>query len=613
VLKKIQKISTELGKMGRASLTLQSIGEFFNARLSKRIAYWVFLSIVLIEAVILVPSVMRRERELLGYLRSLSTTQALGRLDAAMLASLEDMALIEYLQDIQINGVILGGAIYDRDGSRVGSFGEPPQLTLAKSQQGWRPDRYYRRQGRYDAPWDMPPLRDRYTVIVRHDASWVQREFYAFIGRILGLVVIISLFVTGATLVVLRRLVIQPIMLLRQDLLTAGRAIGDDCDPESFSFASLALARADELGDVITAFEEMFGQITAAVAVRKQSETRFRTLVEQAVDAFFVVDASGRIIDVNQNACDSLGYGRDELLLRSVTDIQRPITQAELEALWQQLEPGQSQTLAGRHYRKDGSSFPVEVRLGGLEASGQRYVLALARDISDRQAALAAQARLAEIGELAAMIVHEVRNPLATVVLGLNSFRDLTLPNRAQRRLALALEESERLQKLLKEILLYSREPALVLEPVSLAELLEDVVVGLGESLAKDTAAIAVLDEAPGATVQGDRDKLKQVLINLLTNAQEAAPAGGQVTCGLQVTGDRLTLSVHNAGEPIPPELLPRLTQPFFTTKASGNGLGLAITKRIVEAHGGELSIRSTTAGTEVMVKMPVVNPRSES
>ena len=94
-----------------------------------------------------------------------------------------------------------------------------PQLTLAESEQARLADRYFRRQQRYDAPWEMPPLRDRYVLIVRHDATWVQREFFAFIGRIAGLVVIISAFVTGATLVVLRRLVIKPIMLLRHDLL----------------------------------------------------------------------------------------------------------------------------------------------------------------------------------------------------------------------------------------------------------------------------------------------------------------------------------------------------------------------------------------------------------
>lgn len=595
--------------MARLRPTLQSLGDFLKARLSKRIAYWVFVSIVVIEVVILVPSVMRRERELLNHLRSLSTAQALGRLDEATLASLRDDMLIDYLQSIQTNQVILGGAIYDLDGTQVGGFGEMPQLTLAESEQGNMSDRYFRRQQRYDAPWDMPPLRDRYVLIVRHDARWVQREFFAFIGRITGLVVIISAFVTGATLIVLRRLVIKPIMLLRQDLITAGQAIGNDSDPQTLAFESLPYARDDELGDVIAAFEQMFGQITAAVATRKQSEMRFRTLVEQAVDAFFVIDAAGQIIDVNQNACDSLGYSRDELLQLSVTDIQTAYSQADFEALWQQLRLGVTQTLEGWHQRKDGSGFPVEVRLGLLVLADQRYGLALARDISDRRASEAAQVRLAEIGQLAAMIVHEVRNPLNTVLLGLNSFRSLELPERFQTRLDLALEESERLQKLLNGILMYSREPALAVEPLEINGLIEYLATVIGHDLGDRQPQLQVTTLPYPVVVSGDRDQLKQVFINLISNAQEADPTGVVTWVVQPPIAGQVAISIHNGGEAIAPELLPKLTQPFFTTKVSGNGLGLAITKRIVEAHRGQLTITATATGTEVTVTLPQDGP----
>ena len=601
--------------MARVSLKLRSIGEFLTARLSKRIASWVFLSIVLIEVIILVPSVLRRERELLNYLRALSTAQALGRLDSQALTNLKDDMLVDYLQGLQTNGVLLGGAIYDLDGTQVGRFGEAPQLTLTEIQSGMARDRYYRRQNRYDAPWDMPPLRDRYVLIVRHDATWVQREFFAFIGRITGLVVIISAFVTGATLVVLRRLLIEPIMRLRRDLLMAGRAIGDDCDTHSLAFESLHPARADELGDVITAFKEMFGQITAAVATRKQSEMRFRILVEQAVDAFFVVDASGKIIDVNQNACDSLGYDRDELLQLSVADIQTTDSPTDFGAIWQQLQPGIPQTREGWHQRKNGTSFPVEVRLGLLETGQDRYVLALARDISDRKTSEAAQARLAEIGELAAMIVHEVRSPLTTVLLGLNSFRSLDLPERAQTRLALALEESERLQTLLNEILLYSRDPALATEPLDINALVRDLAAALTADWPEALPWLAVTTLDQPVMVMGDRSKLKQVFINLVNNALEANPSDSPVTWAvLPPAAGRVAVTVHNQGDPIPPEILPRLTQPFFTTKASGNGLGLAITQRIVDAHQGHLAIASSPAtGTEVTVTLPLAGPQTQT
>ncbi|MGF1571132.1 MAG: nitrogen regulation protein NR(II) [Nodosilinea sp.] len=593
--------------MTAARFQLRPIVEFLNARLSKRIVYWVFLSIIAIEAIILVPSVMRRERELLSYLRSLSTAQTLGLLNAKTLSDLDDQGLINYLQRIQSNPVVLGGALYTVDGTQVGQFGEPPALTLRQSQMG-RTDRYYRGQSRYDAPWEMPPLQGRYVLIVRHDATWVQREFFMFIARITGLVLIISIFVTGATLYVLRRLVIRPVFQLRQDLLTAGEAIRDDCDTQALSFESLEAARDDELGDVIAAFHQMFGQITEAIATRKMSENRFRTLVEQAADGFFVVNQAGQIIDVNQTACDALGYSREELMALSVADIQKGFTPEDFQGVWQRLQPGVPLTQESWHQRKDGSRFPVEVRLGLLETDHQRYILALVRDITERKASEKAQARLAEIGELAAMIVHEVRSPLTTVLMGLNSFRPMELSERARTRLDLALEESERLQKLLNEILLYSREPSLEFQDIELTSLMQelaDTLVG-SPSLGRRRLEVKSLDQT--VVIRGDRDKLKQVFINLINNACEAAPDGDTVTWMLHAPHPtQIVVSIHNGGEPIPPELLPQLTKPFFTTKSSGNGLGLAITQRIVEAHRGELTITSSPErGTEVTVALPI-------
>jgi PAS domain S-box-containing protein len=598
-----------LQSMATAQHRFRGITAFLNARLSKRIVFWVFLSIVVIEVIILVPSVLRRERELLDYLRALSTAQATGSLDATTLSTLNRDNLLDYLQRLETNAVVLGGTLYDVEGNRIGSFGEPPELTLEQSQQGLSTDFYDRWHNRYDAPWDMPPLQGEYVLIVRHDASWVTREFFLFIARITGLVIIISAFVTGATLYVLRRMLIEPILQLRQDLLAAGTAIRDDSDTKTLSFRSHSMARDDELGDVIAAFEQMFGQITDAIATRKQSENRFRTLVEQAVDAFFVVNQAGQIIDANQNACDSLGYSREELLRLRVPDIQITYSLEDFQGIWQILQPHQPQTREGIHQRKDGTSFPVEVRIGLLDTGENRYILALARDITERKLSEQAIARLAEIGELATMIVHEVRSPLTTVLMGLNAFSQRELSERDRLRLNLALEESERLQKLLNEILQYARQQVLDRQPLDVNQLVQEVADTLAPERIYENRHLVLSYHGQSLTIEADRDKLKQVFINLITNACEAVEAGDAVTWSISQPGsDWVQISVHNGGDPIPPEVLPKLTQPFFTTKSTGNGLGLAITKRIVEAHDGELTITSSAeAGTVVTITLPRV------
>ncbi|HEY9889889.1 MAG TPA: PAS domain S-box protein, partial [Candidatus Obscuribacterales bacterium] len=347
----------------------------------------------------------------------------------------------------------------------------------------------------------------------------------------------------------------------------------------------------------------------AAEDALSESEQRFRTLVEQATDALFVVDTDGRLIDVNPKACHTLGYTREELLQLSVLDIQKAIAIADLEQDWA-MQPGQAVTREGIHQRRDGSQFPVEVRLGRIEIGGRPVLLALARDITARKQMEQAQARLAEIGELAAMIVHEVRNPLTTVMLGLQSFEKMELPDRAQMRLAYALEESERLQRLLNEILMYAREQHLDLEPLDLGAFLQTLRDEFSQQpIALDHPLHTVGFEQPG-WVLGDRDRLQQVFINLLSNACEAAPPGDAIRCVLTCQPQQVTVTLHNGGDPIPPEILPKLTHPFFTTKSSGNGLGLAITRRIIEAHHGSLHFASTAAtGTVVTVQLPAHTP----
>jgi PAS domain S-box-containing protein len=344
----------------------------------------------------------------------------------------------------------------------------------------------------------------------------------------------------------------------------------------------------------------------------QESEEQFRTLVEQAADAIFVIDMQGKFVDVNPQACKNLGYTREELLKLSVVDIQTPLPAGGFAQLWQHLQQDEVITLDGIHQRKDGTTFPVEIRADLFEARGQKLVLAISRDISDRKQTEQALERLAEIGELATMIVHEVRNPLTTVLMALHAFEHLDLSDHDQLRLSLALDEAERLKRLLNEILLYARQQNLMLKTLEINTFIADELLDFVRTMPTASGrSIQFIPASQSATVLGDRDKLKQVFINLISNACEATSDGEeivwQVECPTQT--HKVCIWVHNKGLPIPPEILPKLTQPFFTTKPSGNGLGLAIVKRIAEAHGGELQIESTAiAGTTMKVYLPLVS-----
>ena len=225
------------------------------------------------------------------------------------------------------------------------------------------------------------------------------------------------------------------------------------------------------------------------------------------------------------------------------------------------------------------------------------------------QAQLIEKEKLAAIGQFASMIVHEIRNPVTTIMMGLKALNKLKLEGRNRMRLSLALEESDRLLGLLKEILLYAKPQRLELEEIEIDLFLSETLFGLRQMPMASEREIRFIPLEEKVKIRADRNKLKQVLINLVQNACEAITPGEVVTC--RVTRDKkpesIRFSIHNRGTPIPEEILPKLSEPFVSHKSGGTGLGLAIVKQIVNAHQGTLSIESNTFdGTTIAFLIPL-------
>jgi PAS domain S-box-containing protein len=268
-----------------------------------------------------------------------------------------------------------------------------------------------------------------------------------------------------------------------------------------------------------------------------------------------------------------------------------------------------------RIVRPDGSvriifdqAFPIRDEAGQI-----CRIAGIAEDITERKQAqqemLKAFASLAEVGELAAMIVHELRNPLTTVLMGLNAFKKIPLPKPAKERLALSLDEAERIRNLLSEILLYAKPQSLQFAALELNEFIAEILGPIRMMPSAMNKRIVFIPAPTSVHIMGDKDKLKQIFINLIDNACEAVKTGDTITWSLDspVISPWVDIQIHNGGKPIPPELLLKLDKPFYTTKSSGTGLGLAIVKRLVEAHGGKLSITSSASeGTIASVRLPL-------
>jgi signal transduction histidine kinase len=228
-------------------------------------------------------------------------------------------------------------------------------------------------------------------------------------------------------------------------------------------------------------------------------------------------------------------------------------------------------------------------------------------ELEAAQTQLVRREQLAAIGQFATMIVHELKNPMTTVLMGLEHFRKIATLPPDQIRAELALSEVKRLKRLLSEILLYAKPPLLSFVELDLNCFIAEVIHALQDLPEAAERYIQFTPHAEAIYVQVDRDKLQQALTNVIQNACEAVKAQAIISVSICTKANSIQIHICNQGAPISADCLSRLTEPFYSTKPSGTGLGLAIVKRIVEAHAGELSICSDpTMGTIVRIELPL-------
>ncbi len=221
---------------------------------------------------------------------------------------------------------------------------------------------------------------------------------------------------------------------------------------------------------------------------------------------------------------------------------------------------------------------------------------------------MARMERLASLGRMSAGIAHEIRNPLTGVSLLLDELHDRLLASKGDQLLIRkALEEIERLDGLVNEMLRFATLPEPQLKEASLAEVVRDSIFLLRKQFQKQQIALLEQISPDLPDVRIDNDRLKQVLLNLFNNALDAMPQGGTLRVSLVRKDDWLVLDVTDSGIGIREENLPLVFEPFYTSKGQGTGLGLAISYNIISDHGGDIVIDSDAGcGTRVTVRLPV-------
>lgn len=394
-------------------------------------------------------------------------------------------------------------------------------------------------------------------------------------------------------------------------------------------FAGVALSSgyiASRLREASAGHEELAAEL---VKVRLQAEDILRNIRSGIV----TVDGSGNLMYANPAASALLGVNLDDQLGQPLDRTVGPISPELVGALRNAVELGIRTTRAEGRAFAGGRSFPIglntTVTTGGEGAEGNGHreevttATAIFQDISDQKRLDTLHRRtqrLEAVTELSASLAHEIKNPLASIRSAVEQIGHSKRSTPDEQTLtALIVRESDRLSRLLSEFLDFARVRVSKIQRVEVAGLVRGAAALAGANPDRPEGVRVRVDAPPSSgAIDGDEDVLHRAVFNLVLNAVQASPAGGEVTVeaapiraadappGVRLPGGGVVIRIGDRGPGIPPDVRERMFDPFFTTKPGGSGLGLAVVHRAVESHAGYVFVDSEEGGgTRVTVLLP--------
>jgi signal transduction histidine kinase len=262
-------------------------------------------------------------------------------------------------------------------------------------------------------------------------------------------------------------------------------------------------------------------------------------------------------------------------------------------------------------YAIENAQLVDQLRQAASELEGR--VARRTQQLRDTQAQIIQNEKLAAVGRLAASIAHEVNNPLQAIALQLQLIRDEPLPATPLRHLSIVQEEMARIAGIVELLLDFQRPKTGRRQPQEMADLLRDVLALAGKQLQQAKIKVKTGNLADLPYVLADENQLKQVFLNLVLNAMEAMPAGGELQISADEEEEMISLQFTDNGPGMEPEVLSRIFEPFFSTKPDGTGIGLWVSHEIISRHGGTLEAQGTLGkGATFIVRLPVLFPEAK-
>lgn len=386
-------------------------------------------------------------------------------------------------------------------------------------------------------------------------------------------------------------------------VLTAETA--DDAAP----FGHLALDLLAVLGGQLAIAIENINLFHRIEALRVFNED----IIENMTNGLIALDLDGRITAFNRTAAALLDCAPEAVIGHSISIIEpqaADLVDTFRNALKHHLPASHREATI---FRADGSQVPVSVSVSPLrdESQAMAGVVGVVEDLTELKTLEAERRRLdrlAALGEMSAVVAHEIRNPIAAVSTGVDYItRHLGEDSPHREGAQMILGEIERINRILEDILFVARPLHLSLKVQSLPDIIDSVVLRSRAQIEKHHIEVACHYQPDLPLLKVDRTRLEQVFTNLLINAIQAMPQGGRVNLHVTASDSNVKITFKDDGPGIPAPVHARVFEPFFTTKARGTGLGLAVARRVIEEHGGALEMESSEGkGTTFLITLPL-------
>ncbi len=347
----------------------------------------------------------------------------------------------------------------------------------------------------------------------------------------------------------------------------------------------------------------------------REQEATYRRSIDNAPAAIFKIGwDDGAVLSANVVAEQSLGHSSEELRGMRCWDLHPASEREAAMRLWEDTRRYGNASREDLHARtRSGAIVPIFISSGVIEYGDQRFIQQIYVDISDRKRLedqLIQSEKMAAIGQLAAGIAHEMRNPLGIIMNALYDLSEIVDGGNSEVRedLKIAREEMDRVQAIINNLLEFSRESSVDLEPVDVNDLLRKTLLLMNKYLQSSDVRVHT-DFAATGLCSANQNALRQIFLNLITNAVQAMPHGGELRIRtVLVPSNRMRLEFSDSGVGIPEHQLKDIFNPFFTTKSpgQGTGLGLSVVHSVVRRYRGEIRVQSTpNVGTTFTIEFP--------